>query len=1019
MLRRQRESTYWATATPRLRNFETRDVRALTSSREENVQAGTLVPGSTMDVSAQDEVDEVRERMQHAHLSDQEDGASRPGVYELLPTGDHVYVEGEYSPPSDGFVSTAGAHTPPWELLPTFGPEPPEEHPADSAPARDARESADGEDAGGRDAAEAGGPPPSGSKYYASPDGKDASAAGAPDASAAAGAPASAPSISVQPPSRIKFPPHRGILRRSTTQPSGPLWTGRELVSTLQHRVAEQGVGATANQLLGRVLRRLGGEEPAATPGSAPSRHAQPLQLKAVHFRFEDLSHVYPIEGSIAPGEEHATFRRVEKEYAELVQQRKHRLRTPAELEALYRMCCAVREEPPLLPVTGVFAQAAAWSARGANVLDFSSVNLAQHYRPVADLLSVPVGVRRVVLEHCALTDAALTALAHAVLVSGTVQHLSVAENAMLRNAAWRALGALVQNSGALLSLDVSENAVSKQGLRLLLHALLDGSSGGRSGPPPLLQTLRLEHCRLSSASLQVMAQAVRASRLRHLSLRRNELQPLAGEPLALALRDHPDINNAFVAHLDARNGGAPAALGGGSTDVYASSPPGPVLTALIGEAEAARIAAEMPQQRVPVEEQCRRLMRRAQTFQNALARAPRISSLITLDLKGNALRTGVAPLATALRCNRTLRVLNLGENRLEPGELVALSDALLYNTTLETLDVSGNPSCCGPALDGVLHLRTALAVHPGLRRVFLQATGLRAQGAVALAECLPQARALLHLDLSRNAASNVAALIALTAGTELSKSLRCVDVSVGTDDDHVLGAARSLYDACRSHTEAAHRAATSDSARRLVAVPLQRSALAAALRSTGHLNADESAAPAAEEPPSSEASHAAASAGGKSQQQAPAVSIDTSVPSVPLKGHESPSSPAAARAHGQLSEEGAIFRKARSRSEESPDEPDEPPAPEAADPDKSGEELRKEMLERPEQGARAAHGAPEADAAGRTANEVKGSAASGDEAAGRAAGGADGADGADDTNQAHGTSGADAAPAGDGAAAA
>ena len=81
MLRRQQKSTYWATATPRLRNFETRDVRALTSSREENVQAGKLVPGSTMDVSAQDEVDEVRERMQHAHLSDQEDGASRPGVY--------------------------------------------------------------------------------------------------------------------------------------------------------------------------------------------------------------------------------------------------------------------------------------------------------------------------------------------------------------------------------------------------------------------------------------------------------------------------------------------------------------------------------------------------------------------------------------------------------------------------------------------------------------------------------------------------------------------------------------------------------------------------------------------------------------------------------------------------------------------------------------------------------------------------------------------------------------------------
>lgn len=69
------------------------------------------------------------------------------------------------------------------------------------------------------------------------------------------------------------------------------------------------------------------------------------------------------------------------------------------------------------------------------------------------------------------------------------------------------------------------------------------------------------------------------------------------------------------------------------------------------------------------------------------------------------------------LKRNRTLKVLNLSENKLDVQGLIAVAEALVcytmtclsgisdvgqkYNSCLETLDLSKNP-CCGPGLEGV-----------------------------------------------------------------------------------------------------------------------------------------------------------------------------------------------------------------------------------------------------------------------------------------------------------------------------
>lgn len=53
-------------------------------------------------------------------------------------------------------------------------------------------------------------------------------------------------------------------------------------------------------------------------------------------------------------------------------------------------------------------------------------------------------------------------------------------------------------------------------------------------------------------------------------------------------------------------------------------------------------------------------------------------SGLITLDLKGNDIRSGVNYIATVLKRNKTLKVLNLSENRIDFRGLLSVAEALV-----------------------------------------------------------------------------------------------------------------------------------------------------------------------------------------------------------------------------------------------------------------------------------------------------------------------------------------------------
>ncbi|TYJ53131.1 hypothetical protein B9479_006254 [Cryptococcus floricola] len=213
-----------------------------------------------------------------------------------------------------------------------------------------------------------------------------------------------------------------------------------------------------------------------------------------------------------------------------------------------------------------------------------------------------------------------------------------------------------------------------------------------------------------------------------------------------------------------------------------------------------------------------------------ALEGVERVGRLMTLDLKGNDIRTGVSYIAQVLKRNRTLKVLNLSSNNIPPSGLVLLAEALKYNTTLETLDLSNNPCCSTPTfgtagtgvtegIEGVQALRMAFTINTSLKRLFLSNTNLTNEGAIALAEFLPESRSLLHLDLTENPGVGEAGVMALAKGLRGNEFVRCLDVTIppstgeGWQDGEKMGMwLRMILEICIRNTEHAAQLVSAES---------------------------------------------------------------------------------------------------------------------------------------------------------------------------------------------------------------
>jgi hypothetical protein len=628
------------------------------------------------------------------------------------------------------------------------------------------------------------------------------------------------------PPSKARTQPGRSILRAAPPLANDTLWAGREWLYSVNARLAQKNVAVQVpvpdGHLLGHMLRRWHGRQP-----STPPEHDLVDGLRHVHFRTEDLSHTYPISRTRAPAHEAETRERIESEALDRARRLCGRPWSACELESLYRVCCRAREDAPHASIIHVLAQAALWPQARARTLDFADTALAPHAVALADMLCAPTGVQVLRFDRCGLDTDAVRALAAAVFASHSVHTLSLADNPGIQTRGWRAIGALVQDDRVLRHLDLSHHALSTSSWRAVLSPLTRGHS--------TLQSLRLDHSALRPAHLECVAEAVRASSLQHVSLRHNGLGDGSAPRLSRMLMDWDEHARPAIEDIE-RVGVVTVPA---NDDLYGDESQLHVITSLLHGHDAPHAPSRRHERREAI-------IARAQAFQHALSDIPARGHLLTLDLRGNALHdTDAAILATALRRNRTLRVCSLADNHITPHGLACIADALRYNTTLETLDLSGNP-CGGPALDGVLRLRVALAVHPRLKRVVFADTQLAAEGALVLAECLPDAEHLVHLDLTRNPLGLVG-MLGLAAGTRRNASLRCLDVSLEDDPDFV-EAARDVYTHCARHT---HTALAHAPPGVHVQRPLDKSALARALLDKEQRSTTETSQPASETEPS------------------------------------------------------------------------------------------------------------------------------------------------------------------------
>ena len=628
------------------------------------------------------------------------------------------------------------------------------------------------------------------------------------------------------PPSKARTQPGRSILRAAPPLANDTLWAGREWLYSVNARLAQKNVAVQVpvpdGHLLGHMLRRWHGQQP-----STPPEHMDDAGLRHVHFRTEDLSHTYPISRTRAPAHEAETRERIESEALDRARRLCGRPWSACELESLYRVCCRAREDAPHASIIHVLAQAALWPQARARTLDFADTALAPHAVALADMLCAPTGVQVLRFDRCGLDTDAVRALAAAVFASHSVHTLSLADNPGIQTRGWRAVGALVQDDRVLRHLDLSHHALSTSSWRAVLSPLTRGHS--------TLQTLRLDHSALRPAHLECVAEAVRASSLQHVSLRHSGLGDGSAPRLSRMLMDWDEHARPAIEDIE-RVGVVTVPA---TDDLYGDESQLHVITSLLHGHDAPHAPSRRHERREA-------LIARAQAFQHALSDIPARGHLLTLDLRGNALHDAdAAILATALRRNRTLRVCSLADNHITPHGLACIADALRYNTTLETLDLSGNP-CGGPALDGVLRLRVALAVHPRLKRVVFADTQLAAEGALVLAECLPDAEHLVHLDLTRNPLGLVG-MLGLAAGTRRNASLRCLDVSL-EDDPAFVEAAHDVYTHCAHHT---HTALAHAPPGVHVQRPLDKSALARALLDKKQRSTTETSQPASETEPS------------------------------------------------------------------------------------------------------------------------------------------------------------------------
>jgi len=112
------------------------------------------------------------------------------------------------------------------------------------------------------------------------------------------------------------------------------------------------------------------------------------------------------------------------------------------------------------------------------------------------------------------------------------------------------------------------------------------------------------------------------------------------------------------------------------------------------------------------------------------------------------------------------------------------------------------------------------------LKRLFLSDTGLTTDGAISLAEFLPETKSLLHLDLTSNPLIETAGILALSVGLKSNNLIRCLDLSIPPNSPDLAELSQSILQSCIRNTELAADIAKPGPSQDAVWQPIKKSVL-------------------------------------------------------------------------------------------------------------------------------------------------------------------------------------------------
>ena len=181
------------------------------------------------------------------------------------------------------------------------------------------------------------------------------------------------------------------------------------------------------------------------SPNNSPPTPKLSPPIKRVAFHVPNMTVTYPILSTLPPVSSKEKRDQVENAYREQL-----KLKSGNEgknywinddgrsLIDLYEQCCFVREEVPKIEVAEQLKLSTQMKANN-RTLDLSGFRLTKdEIEPISDVLSVDFGLQKLILEEMNLGDDSVKPILHALLISGTLPWLSLANNKNIKEKGWK-----------------------------------------------------------------------------------------------------------------------------------------------------------------------------------------------------------------------------------------------------------------------------------------------------------------------------------------------------------------------------------------------------------------------------------------------------------------------------------------------------------------------------------------------------------------------------------------------------